>query len=140
MFGLFLLSVPGPVANLVVVESKETSNLVVSWDPPANEACVEEYLVKFEYLSACNETSEPQMIEIQSTDNPVNVTGVPPGASYTVFVLVRNYLGEGTSVQNGGTTALQGIYQLIYTLIFANDVKVIDFCNRQGKPNIILTR
>ena len=108
MVCLFFVSVPGPVAHLTVVESKETGTVAVSWDPPVNEACVEEYLVTFEYLSACNETSKPLVFEIQNTDTAVNITGVPPGASYTLFVFAGNDLGESTTGQNG-TTALQGM-------------------------------
>ena len=105
---LFFVSVPGPVAHLTVVESKETGTVAVSWDPPANEACIEEYRVTFEYLSACNETSKPLVFEIQNTDTAVNITGVPPGALYTLFVFAGNDLGESTTGYNG-TTPLQGI-------------------------------
>ena len=119
---MYVVSAPGPVVHLTVVESKVTSTLAVSWDPPVNEACVQEYRVKFQYLPACNETSEPHVIDIQSTDTAVNITGVPPGASYTLLVFAGNDLGESTTGQNG-TTALQGRYQFLLISYSTNFIK-----------------
>ena len=107
---LSFVSVPGSVVHLAVAESKGTNTVMVSWDPPSNEACVEEYRVEFQYLSACNETSEPQVIERQSIDTVVNVTGIPSGTSYTVFVFAKNYVGESMTSRSG-ITGLQGMHR-----------------------------